>query len=1052
MDDDCASGGSHQEEHGEPENEGSKNTDMEFSQAFSELPTEKPLMLATPSSGLSMSRHSREDVNNTQNSVAEDAIEVYSVTIDKSDKFKYGLAYRVFERHNKDDEVAVIIMGVLPNSPAWDWNVICPADVTLCAGDTITEANEQTEAKSIVDELLSSNKIDLTVQKTGPRWHILGDGAKPKEIEVSGATVHIDVNMQSAKSSASHRQGSGILDDEEEAPEPVQLHLLGWFYLFLAVFVPNFVLLALFSDVGYGLTVFSLFAASSSNFNGNCLVMLSSMGAVGLIVFDFTKWKSQAWKNFCILAVIYGICTGAILKARFYPVAPLVIIFFHIPVFLGLLKGHALKNVKRKSFYVGVVSGSFLCAMIVVSLWLIWMNVEAWDGSNQWGDETKENLVMNSKSMYDKWEIKINAKTRSLNYFWDCSPDEKQDYDIESINTFRYMDANFTRSTHLITVKENEARAGACARVKTIWFLAWTTPMMCLGCDGIICVFCLFNGVLINVADTSKLEKVLKQFILMISFLVFTMYVSSSVAGASMRLTGVIMAFCASGLVALCVWLYMEIGRQAITSQVRNSKLMQSLIILATSDWVRACVLIGCNALIPTILCINMLNQWVRKKRGIVAKEEPKYTAACQRIIMAIQNWNWASILVKANWLVILYWTFSVGVAKLTYVFLSWLNSELMKVPFVWVIVIFFIIGFTMFMLPPVPGIPVYITSGIILAARARDIDEVGNFWGGMCIAIIESLVLKICAVCGQYSIGYMMGKSVKVQQLIAVDKVFTRAIEKILDTRGLNLPKVSVLVGGPDWPTSVLCGILKLNLFQCCLGTLPVIFVSAPCVIAGAFLSNPGKKSQASDAARRMADAATETFTTTFILEKEDETWSTLSTAALACSFMLQLAGMVLALYYIQEVVHRDGEELGQLRPEHEAVAALTRREADYVNEYTNVLAWGTLLQSRKRLIVASTCSMLMSTFMFVMMDEACFRSFQVSSEIGAKYDKGGLNGNVMNLVMPLGWFATACFFFASSLHIAFIRWAGTEAAKRLAETLDARPPVDDDDDGDRL
>merc|ERR1711966_221429 len=111
---------------------------------------------------------------------------------------------------------------------------------------------------------------------------------------------------------------------------------------------------------------------------------------------------------------------------------------------------------------------------------------------------------------------------------------------------------------------------------------------------------------------------------------------------------------------------------------------MQSMVALATSDWVRAAVLIGCNVLIPTFLCINMLNQWVRKKRGLVPKHDPRYTAAAYRIIQAIQNWNWASILVKANWWVILYWTFSVGVAKLTYVFLSWLNEELLKIPFVW--------------------------------------------------------------------------------------------------------------------------------------------------------------------------------------------------------------------------------------------------------------------------------------------------------------------------------------------------------------------------------
>jgi hypothetical protein len=40
-------------------------------------------------------------------------------------------------------------------------------------------------------------------------------------------------------------------------------------------------------------------------------------------------------------------------------------------------------------------------------------------------------------------------------------------------------------------------------------------------------------------------------------------------------------------------------------------------------------------------------------------------------------------------------------------------------------------------------------------------------------------------------------------------------------------LGKVCILVAGPDFPTSVLCGILKLNIPQMLLGTTPVIFVS---------------------------------------------------------------------------------------------------------------------------------------------------------------------------------------------------------------------------------
>merc|ERR1712216_720143 len=165
---------------------------------------------------------------------------------------------------------------------------------------------------------------------------------------------------------------------------------------------------------------------------------------------------------------------------------------------------------------------------------------------------------------------------------------------------------------------------------------------------------------------------------------------------------------------------------------------------------------------------------------------------------------------------------------------------------------------------------------------------------GGVVIAIIEIFILKLVAVCGQYLIGVIMGKSVKIQQLVSVDKVFTRAIEKILRTTGLNLPKVAVLVGGPDWPTSVLCGILRLNLLQCIIGTAPVIMVSTPCVLAGAFMTGPDPPQEALPAEDGMSTGS------------QTSIWSTMYSFMLALSAIGQMTSGVLALYFIQEYVHR--------------------------------------------------------------------------------------------------------------------------------------------------
>merc|ERR1712205_191271 len=128
-----------------------------------------------------------------------------------------------------------------------------------------------------------------------------------------------------------------------------------------------------------------------------------------------------------------------------------------------------------------------------------------------------------------------------------------------------------------------------------------------------------------------------------------------------------------------------------------------------------------------------------------------------------------------------------VGVAKMTSVFLSWLNGALMGTNFFLVCLIVMGVGYVMFLLPPVPGVPVYVFIGIVVSAQGANTPGVG-FWGGVGIAAGIAFVLKLLACCGQYAIGYLAGRSVGVQQLIGVDTVPTRAVEAILKTDGFTV------------------------------------------------------------------------------------------------------------------------------------------------------------------------------------------------------------------------------------------------------------------------
>jgi hypothetical protein len=274
-------------------------------------------------------------------------------------------------------------------------------------------------------------------------------------------------------------------------------------------------------------------------------------------------------------------------------------------------------------------------------------------------------------------------------------------------------------------------------------------------------------------------------------------------------------------------------------------------------------------------------------------------------------------------------------------------------------------------------------------------------------------LLTKLAAGFGQYMIGYFLGKSVKVQQLIGVDQVPTRAIEKVLKSRGWSPGKVALLVGGPDWPTSVTCGIVGVNIPQMLLGTLPVVALLVPCVLAGGCMGrvSPGENSD----------------------------WTMLANAFTAAAAVVNMGAMGYAVYTVSETIQNDGDELTLPRPEHAAVAELTKREQAAVEAYRETSSWKNLTTFWRTLLLLSTTGMLLSNVVFVSLAEMCFRPFAVSSSITDSYEKDGLrdeygNASVFNIIIaPTGWIAICMFFIALILHIIFVKSMSARSAQRL-------------------
>jgi len=170
---------------------------------------------------------------------------------------------------------------------------------------------------------------------------------------------------------------------------------------------------------------------------------------------------------------------------------------------------------------------------------------------------------------------------------------------------------------------------------------------------------------------------------------------------------------------------------------------------------------------------------------------------------------------------------------------LSWLNNELSGVNFAVVLGMTFATGVVAFLLPPVPGMTVYIFGGLVVAGNC----PLGFWWGAVInIGLCWLLKLTACAV-QQKCIGGLLGRSLAVRQMVGVHKVTIRCIESVLRQPGLSLGKVAILCGGPDWPTSVLAGLLGLSLFQCELGTAPIVLFITPCALSGSLYLKKGEE-----------------------------------------------------------------------------------------------------------------------------------------------------------------------------------------------------------------
>lgn len=348
----------------------------------------------------------------------------------------------------------------------------------------------------------------------------------------------------------------------------------------------------------------------------------------------------------------------------------------------------------------------------------------------------------------------------------------------------------------------------------------------------------------------NKLLHIVRVVICCFVMLASAAWMSAAVAGARIQASGTAMGFLFLAFCALLLFFYVTL-KSVITKlmqQVCEHPLLRSMSGgLRSSDWASALLIVMFGFFAPMVLLLSAMNQKVRNWRGIRDSEDAEddeengidawlrgvsrqttrdsinkmyaarsLTYRVRRQLVRMQEWRWASVAPKVHYVCIIFVLLQVVVSKFTTITLAWVNSLLSTLPFAHLCFLFYLVGLFMFALPPVPGPPVYLLGGVLIPENRP---EDWSFFGASAFACFMGFFLKMSAIYVQQKwIGEQLSRNDTVRQIVGVNKPLMRGIELVLRRPGLSPGKVAILCGGPDWPTSVLTGVLKLSLGCVCI------------------------------------------------------------------------------------------------------------------------------------------------------------------------------------------------------------------------------------------
>lgn len=513
-------------------------------------------------------------------------------------------------------------------------------------------------------------------------------------------------------------------------------------------------------------------------------------------------------------------------------------------------------------------------------------------------------------------------------------------------------------------------------------FVAWIAPMgiaVELGVAALLCWMRWQHLVIDKAKGSEKLDFIIsavKQLSLWLAAAALVCWLCAGLAAARetkldqprANLQDEVLSMAFWIFVFMVVWTLDTIGPHELEMAAAESKVVQETKQLMQGDLAKALMLFIGAIPMGICACIDLF------RRG----DSPRHKA----LLAFTDSWPWTSIIVKATWLGLIYVGAVVGFTKFTTVLLAFANEALAGWPVFTVSSIMFLLGFALFMFPPAPGTPIYVVMGVIITSSAMRQDW--PFVAAIAWATFVTFAMKLAfTAVAQKCIGQPLAENQSVRRACELHTPYMRALEAVLQKGGLNLAKVSVLVGGPDWPVAVLCGMLRLPVHEVLLGISPVLVQSCfPAVLAGAFMVTEG----GSD---------------------DKRTNFSLGEVSLVLAGILQAVCGIMACFFVQEVLERDYDKLVVPRPIDESSHELAKKQNAENLLFWKQRSWEWLSLAMRFVLIFGFVSMEASVILLngpwkKLVGHSCFKKFGLTDSV--KHDLGG---NPLGIVLPMGWVA---------------------------------------------